>query len=68
MSNFLVDKAFGAFYKIIIKPFAKHFNKRQSSQIPQFEIRQKHIQNTKLLTTREELLKLLPKEGIVAEF
>lgn len=67
MNNYIVSKAFGAFYKVFIKPFSVRFNKKVSSQIPKYELSEIHIKNTKLLTTREELLKLLPKGGVVAE-
>lgn len=42
-------------------------NKIQSRQIPKYAIRTETIQNTKLLLNREELLKILPKNGTVAE-
>lgn len=32
-----------------------------------YDLEEKHIQNTKLLTNRNELLKLLPKNSVVAE-
>lgn len=41
--------------------------KYQSSQIPDFQISEKVIRNTKLLLNRERLLDHLPKNGIVAE-
>ena len=37
------------------------------SKIPKIEIDDMHIRNTKILTNREKLLTILPKDGIVAE-
>jgi len=45
----------------------KENNKIQSSLIPTHPLKYKTIENTKLLLNREDLLKMLPKEGIVAE-
>lgn len=38
-----------------------------ASSMPNIELSEKHIANTKLVTTREQLLRLLPKGGVVAE-
>lgn len=38
-----------------------------SSKIPVFELQEKHIQNSKFLLSRLDLLENLPKNGIVAE-
>lgn len=40
---------------------------KESKSLPQYELAKKHIENTKFITTREELLKILPKNGVVAE-
>lgn len=45
----------------------KENNKKQSNQIPKYAIRSETISNTKLLLNRKELLKVLPKQGVVAE-
>jgi len=45
----------------------KENNKRKNSHIPKFAIQHETIENTKLLLCREDLLKVLPKHGIVAE-
>ena len=50
-----------------VKSVLKANHKRQSSEIPKYPISQEKIDNTKLLINREELLKYLPKEGIVCE-
>ncbi|SRX75624.1 hypothetical protein AEQU3_02620 [Aequorivita antarctica] len=50
-----------------VKSSLKASHKIQSSKIPKYPISQEKIDNTKLLTDREELLKYLPKEGIVCE-
>ena len=42
-------------------------NRINTLLVPKYAIQQETIQNTKLLLSREELLKLLPKEGVVAE-
>ncbi len=55
------------YYKYLAKPVVNKVNTRISSEIPIFELSKIHIKNTKLLTTREELLECLPKGGIVAE-
>lgn len=50
-----------------IKLRIKEKNKLESSLIPRYAIQAETIANTKLLLNREELLKMLPKNGIVAE-
>lgn len=45
----------------------KAIGKLQNKSVPKKNIDNNHIANTKFLTNREELLKLLPKGGIVAE-
>ena len=54
-------------YSNTILPIAKKANVKVSQSIPQHEISEKHLKNIKMLTTREELLALLPNNGIVAE-
>lgn len=54
-------------YQKIILHFARKFNSNNSKKIPKYEIADKHIKNAKLITTREELLKFLPQNGVVAE-
>lgn len=50
-----------------VKSSLKASHKIQSSKIPKYPISQEKIINTKLVTNRIELLKLLPKNGIVCE-
>jgi hypothetical protein len=54
-------------YKTAILPVAKKVNAQISSSIPRHEITDIHIKNARLLPTREKLLDVLPKNGIVAE-
>ncbi len=54
-------------FKKILRPLIKKINKKISAAIPKYALREEHVKNAKLLTTREELLKLLPSNGIVAE-
>ena len=51
----------------VIKSVVINFNKNQSSKIPIYKINSENIKNTRLVIDREELLKLLPKKGILAE-
>lgn len=60
-------KLFRAAYNNLIKPISKVVNTSDSNKIPKLEIEEKHIKNAKLLSNRKELLKLLPKGGVVAE-
>ena len=50
------------FIKLNIK-----IQKRRNGDPASYSLENKHIQNLKVLTDRNELLKLLPKNGIVAE-
>jgi len=45
----------------------KDDRRRESAQIPKFDLKEKHITQTRLLESREALLHLLAKEGTVAE-
>jgi hypothetical protein len=67
MKNKLLRKLLNTFYKTVIKPIAKKVNTNNSEKIPKYEIKKNHIKNAKLITTREELLRILPQNGIVAE-
>lgn len=67
MKNKLLRKLLNSFYKTVIKPIAKKVNTNNSEKIPKYEIKKNHIKNAKLITTREELLRILPQNGIVAE-
>ncbi len=67
MKNKLLRKLQNKFYKTVIKPIAKKVNTATSEKIPKYEINKIHINNAKLITTREELLRILPQNGIVAE-
>ena len=60
--------------KSIKKKLRKHYFQqfknnhiKQSEHIPKPNIQQQHIQNTRLLNSRVNLLTVLPKNGIVAE-
>ena len=54
------------YYRFFV-PIVKKVNTKISSQIPKIELSKIHVNNTKLLTNRQELLSLLPKGGVVAE-
>ena len=41
--------------------------KQKSAEVPKFELDKRHIANLKVLLDREELLELMPKNGVVAE-
>lgn len=45
----------------------RNWLEKRKKDIPTFEFQSKHIANTKVLSDREELLKLLPKNGVIAE-
>jgi hypothetical protein len=51
----------------IIKKSLKNKLKKDYQLIPMMELTNKHVENSRLLNSRIELLKLLPKNGIVAE-
>lgn len=53
--------------KKIIRPFVKKVNQYDSNQIPNYKLEPKHLKNAQLLINRESLLKLLPKNAVVAE-
>ena len=42
-------------------------NKQKSKRIPKHNLEKKHIENSKLLSNRKDLLELLPKHGVIAE-
>jgi hypothetical protein len=67
MINKIIEKINKVIFRLLVLPLAKKANTRSSSKIPKIEIEEKHIKNVKLLTNREELIKALPKHGIVAE-
>jgi len=51
----------------IIKKSLKNKLKKDYELIPMMELTNKHVENSRLLNSRTELLKLLPKNAIVAE-
>lgn len=53
-------------YALAINIITQH-RKLISNQLPKFELNKDHIANLKVLLNREELLKILPKKGVVAE-
>ena len=57
----------GFIYETTVLAIARKVNTRVSRNIPQYVIRDIHIRNTKLITNREDLLRLLPQNGVVAE-
>ena len=63
----MLQKILVSIYNSTILPIAKKANTKISRAIPQYELSEKHIKNAALLTTRDEMLKLLPREGVVAE-
>ena len=67
MESGLIRTILKRFYKLFFLSIVKKINTHISSKIPKYELDTKHIKNAKLLTTREELLKKLPQNAIVAE-
>ena len=67
MINKFLKKVLVLSYNNTVQRVAKKVNTYISSTIPKVEINKIHIDNAKLITTREELLRILPKNGIVAE-
>lgn len=59
---FIKKKLYFSFMKRV-----KEKNRATSSRIPKFNLKQKSIANAQLLLNREELLKKMPRSGIVAE-
>lgn len=45
----------------------RNWLEKRKKEIPTFEFQSDHISNAQILSNREELLKLLPKNGVVAE-
>lgn len=54
-------------YKTLFVPVVKKGNSIISSKIPRVDLSKIHVNNAKLLISREELLSLLPFGGVVAE-
>lgn len=54
-------------FKNVLRPLVKRVNQKNSDAIPKHELGSIHLKNARLLTSREELLELLPKSGVVAE-
>jgi len=50
-----------------IEQAQKESRTSESDQIPQFQLSEKHLKNAKLIVDRQKLLRLLPKNAIVAE-
>lgn len=63
----LLKKVIGFLYETTVLFVARKVNIRVSQSIPKYEISDIHIKNAKLITTREELLRILPQNGVVAE-
>lgn len=54
------------FYKLMHQKVSD-VQTRIDAQIPKYDLQQKHIGNLQVLTSRDVLLEVLPKNGIVAE-
>ncbi|MFW5804106.1 MAG: class I SAM-dependent methyltransferase [bacterium] len=54
-------------YKAVIISVVKKVNIKISQNIPKYEISDIHIKNARLITTREELLRIFPQNGVAAE-
>ena len=67
MSSQTFRKLPAFFYKKLVLPKVRKANARASQAIPKHELSDIHLKNAKLITTREELLRTLPQNGIVAE-
>ncbi|NQY10924.1 MAG: hypothetical protein HRT71_15615 [Flavobacteriales bacterium] len=50
-----------------IKNLIRDQKVKQMKDVPRLDVEQKHIENIKILLNRQELLKHLPKNGVVAE-
>jgi hypothetical protein len=51
----------------ILQPITRKITQKISQAIPKVELSAEHIRNTRMLLTREDLIGLLPKGGVVAE-
>ncbi|AXT51967.1 class I SAM-dependent methyltransferase [Aquimarina sp. BL5] len=54
-------------YEKMFLPIASKAMRRMSRNIPKTDLGSKHLANAKLLENREELLKRIPENGVVAE-
>ena len=63
----ILFKIAALFYKSFVVSLVSYINKKISSQIPRVDLNNKHLNNAILLENRRELLKRLPKNGVVAE-
>ncbi len=54
-------------YSKIFHPVASGAMQRMSKDIPKLDVETIHVKNARLLASREELLKKIPQNGIVAE-
>ncbi|MEQ8714146.1 MAG: class I SAM-dependent methyltransferase [Cyclobacteriaceae bacterium] len=59
----IVNRGIFKLFKSNLSEYLKH----SSQGIPICDLHQKHVQNARLVSSRLELLKLMPKEAIVAE-
>ena len=62
-----MKKILGLLFNTTILPIVRKVNTKISQNITKFEISDMHIKNASLITTREELLRILPKNGVVGE-
>lgn len=58
---------FKAVYRKTIHPIMIKRMTAISDKIPKTDLDDKHVKNTRLLKNRKELIKLMPKNGVVAE-
>jgi hypothetical protein len=59
----IVNRRIFKLFKSNLTAYLKH----SSRGIPIFDLEQKHIENAKLVSNRSELLKLMPKNSVIAE-
>lgn len=63
----LLKKVLAFLYKSTVLPVVRKVNTKASKNIPIYKLSDVHIRNAKLITNREELLRILPQNGVVAE-
>lgn len=60
-------KVLAFLYKTSVISVVRKVNTKTSQNIPKYELGYRHIRNARLITTREELLRILPHNGVAAE-
>ena len=66
LKKILSDKSKHKIFQFFIKILSKKLNDVEN-RIPKYTLSEKHIKNLKAIENRQQLLKLLPKNGTVAE-